>query len=54
MPKEFEDCISKGGKVRTISGPNKLYNIGKGEYIKICVHGNKVYRGHTHKKGAGK
>lgn len=46
MPKGFEECIKKGGRVRTITPK-------KGTYIHICYLNGKAYRGeikHTKKK----
>lgn len=43
MPKEFDDCIKKGGKVRT-------KNVGKGQYMHICFMGGKSYAGEVKTK----
>jgi len=45
MPKEFIECVDSGGKVRTVSGPNKEHGLGKGEYVKYCYKDDKSYRG---------
>ena len=50
MPKAFNNCVKRGGRVRTVSGPNKKYGLKAGEYIKFCFIGGKSYRGHKHKK----
>jgi hypothetical protein len=50
MPKAFEQCVENGGKVRTVSGPNKEHGLGSGEYVKYCTIGGKSHRGHVHKK----
>jgi len=44
MPKAFENCVKKGGRVRR----KKLKN---GGYINICFINGKSYAGHPHKKG---
>lgn len=43
MPKEFDECVSKGGRVRT----KKLKG---GKYIKICFLKGKSYAGEVHEK----
>ena len=45
MPKAFEDCVRKGGKVRTIK-------LGTNKYRHICILKGKTYQGHikTRKK----
>ena len=45
MPADFERCRNDGGKVRTVSGPNKIYHLSKGEYRHICILHNKVHWG---------
>lgn len=40
MPKEFDECVKKGGKVRTISLPG-------GRYVHVCYLNGKSYRGHV-------
>ena len=37
MPAEFDACRSSGGKIRTISGPDKQWGLGDNEYLHICV-----------------
>ncbi len=36
MPKEFENCVAGGGRVRTMSGPNKKFGLSKGQFRRIC------------------
>jgi len=50
IPKAFENCVKKGGKVRTVSGPSKEHGLKKGEYVKYCTIGGKSYRGEVKKK----
>ena len=49
MPKAFEACIRKKGKVRTVSGPSPDHGLKKGEYVKYCVLKGKAYRGYVQK-----
>ena len=50
MPRAFENCIKKGGRVKRISGPNKKFGLKAGEYINVCFLNDKMYRGEKHKK----
>lgn len=50
IPKEFEDCVRRGGKVRTESGPSKKHGLKKDEYVRYCTIGGKTYRGEVKKK----
>lgn len=43
MPKGFENCVAKGGKVITKS-------LSKGRYIHFCKLGGKWYRGEVKTK----
>ena len=47
MPKGFEDCRRRGGKIRTIKPRPDVY-------IPVCYIGGKSYRGEVHhvKKGS--
>jgi len=45
VPKEFEDCVKNGGKVRTI-----IVNKKKGLYMHICYKGGKSYPGEVLQK----
>lgn len=45
MPKDFERCVKEGGRVRTVSGPNKLFGLKKGEYRHICFLNGKSFLG---------
>jgi hypothetical protein len=36
MPKAFTDCVSSGGRVRTISGPSKQHGLQAGQFRRIC------------------
>lgn len=40
MPKEFEDCVKGGGRVRTISGPRKDMGLQDGEFMRVCFPKN--------------
>lgn len=43
MPKPFEDCVKKGGRVRT-------KKLSGGRYIRICYINGKSYAGEVHEK----
>lgn len=43
MPKGFERCVRRGGRVRTKS-------LGKGRYMPICFIDGKSYAGEVKKK----
>jgi hypothetical protein len=43
MPKPFENCVKRGGRVRT----KKMSN---GRYRRICYLNGKAYLGHIKKK----
>lgn len=38
MPKEFDECVDKGGKVRRV-------NLNKEKYMNICIRNNKIHKG---------
>jgi len=50
MPKDFDNCVKRGGRVRRISGPNKQFGLEKGEYLDICFMNGEMYRGEVKKK----
>ena len=43
MPKDFDECVKNGGRVRTI-------NVGKDKYMRICYLNGKSHAGETHEK----
>ena len=43
MPKAFEICVKKGGRVRTITPK-------KGKYLHVCYLNGKSYRGYVKTK----
>lgn len=43
MPKAFENCVKKGGRVRT-------KKLSGGRYQKFCFLNGKSYAGEVHKK----
>jgi hypothetical protein len=43
MPKEFESCVSRGGRVRT-------KKVGKDKYMRICFIDGKSYAGEVKQK----
>jgi len=44
MPKDFDNCVKGGGRVRTKS-------LKGGKYIHLCFKGGKSHAGHVKKKG---
>lgn len=48
MPKDFDRCVEKKGKVRRVSGPNKEHGLKAGQFVNYCVLDGKSYRGHVH------
>jgi len=50
MPADFEKCVRDGGRVRTVSGPNKAHGLKKGEYRRYCFLKGKSYAGETSTK----
>jgi len=50
MPKSFERCVSGGGRVRTVRGPNKALGLEKKQYCHICFKDGKSFRGETKTK----
>ena len=47
MPKAFENCRKKGGKIRTVK-------LSGGKYVHICTIGGKSFRGYVKSKGSKK
>ena len=43
MPKTFDNCVVKGGYIKTIQK-------GKGKYQRICIIGGKTFKGEIKKK----
>ena len=43
MPKPFDNCVTKGGKVRTKT-------LSKGKYKRVCTIGGKTYEGYIRTK----
>lgn len=50
MPKAFESCARRGGRITTVSGPNKDHGLKAGEYVHYCFIDRKSYRGEVKKK----
>lgn len=51
MPKGFERCVERGGRVRTVSGPSEEHDLEEGEYRRLCFIDGEMYRGHVKQKG---
>ena len=50
MPKGFEVCQRNGGRIRTVSGPDKQFGLGEGEYMPVCYLNGEAHLGEIHKK----
>lgn len=48
MPEAFNNCVSSGGKVYTMTGPSERFNLGSGEYRHICSKTGKDGKVHTY------
>jgi len=49
MPADFDKCVSDGGRVRRVSGPDKDHGLKEGEYVNYCFLKGKSYRGEVKK-----
>lgn len=38
MPAAFDKCRVSGGRIRTITGPNKDYGLSANQYVHICIN----------------
>lgn len=54
MPKGFENCVKRGGRVKRVSGPDKDHGLKKDEYVNYCYIDGKSYRGEVKKKKSTK
>lgn len=50
MPEGFTNCVKNGGRVRTVTGPNKQIGLKKGQYCHVCFDKKGAHRGHTKTK----
>ena len=51
MPEAFDACHRAGGRIRTISGPNKQFGVPAGYYLHVCfTRKGKMVRGEMKKK----
>ena len=50
MPADFDKAVRDGGKVRTVSGPNKQFGLAAGYYLHVVFHKGKMLRGEVKKK----
>lgn len=53
LPEAFIKCRKNGGRIRTVSGPNKRLELGDGQYMHVCWLNGKMYRGEKKTKGTG-
>lgn len=49
-PEAFEKCVRQKGRVRTLSGPNKMFGLEKNQYCHICFLKGKSFRGEIRTK----
>ena len=54
MPADFEKCVAEGGRVRTLSGPDKEHGLEKNQYMHICFKGGESFAGEVKAKKKGK
>ncbi|HUX00543.1 MAG TPA: hypothetical protein VMY35_06130 [Phycisphaerae bacterium] len=52
MPKEFDECVTEGGEIRTVVGPDKTHGLGPDEYVHYCALNGVSHRGHVKKRKA--
>lgn len=50
MPADFEKCVKKGGRVRTVTGPNKQFNLEKNQYCHVCFLKGDMFKGEVKTK----
>ena len=50
MPEAFDKCKKNGGRVRTVSGPNKHFKVPEGHYRHVCWLNNEPIWGDLKKK----
>jgi hypothetical protein len=50
MPQGFDLCVKRGGRVRTVTGPDREHGLGEDEYVHYCVINGESYRGEVKKK----
>ncbi len=50
MPADFDKCVSSGGRVRTVTGPDKDHGLGADEYVNYCYDKTGSHRGEVKKK----
>jgi len=50
MPAKFDKCVRNKGKVRTITGPDKQFGVGKGQYRHLCLLNGETYLGYVHER----
>lgn len=50
MPEAFDKCKKAGGRIRTVSGPNKQFGLAEGEYVHVCFKDGQSHPGYKKKK----
>lgn len=53
MPADFEKCQRNGGRIRTISGPSKQFNLNAEDFMRVCFLGGDMFRGEVKRKREG-
>ena len=54
MPEAFDRCQKAGGRIRTVSGPNKKLGLSKDEYVHVCFSKGDMHRGYVKTKSTEK
>lgn len=50
MPAGFDACRKGGGRIRTMSGPNKKFGLGAGQFMRVCFNDSGMHRGEVRTK----
>jgi hypothetical protein len=53
MPAAFNKCRHNGGKIRTISGPNKKLGLSERQYMHVCFLNGEMVQGEKKVKKDG-
>lgn len=49
MPAGFDRCQKRGGRVRTVTGPDKDFQLERGEYRHVCFLDGEAHWGYKKK-----
>ena len=50
MPKDFEECRRRGGKIRRVSGPSEEHGLDENEWVNYCTINGRSIRGEVKTK----